>query len=276
MISPLRHGFRYTLHMNSIGGIVQFSHDLEVWLRYRRFESSRLGLLENFHSRLHRFRYACVRVSGSREGKLPGRRSRAVAWFGRRVLQWGCASCLIAAVACAPNYATLPPAAVAEAVEIAAADDEAGVLYVAPTLTAKTYRAWALGYDYAYYSLRGQGRVAGSPAHWLCVSIAYAGDRRRYSMAQLAPGHEPVEVALTSETKDCYTYPPEHEHRESFRIPLAHTLIMEHADRGLVVKVLAASGHENTLTLPPSYLQGYLQAVITDGVGKHGRRSNPR
>ena len=166
---------------------------------------------------------------------------------------------------CVPNYAVMPADDVAKKITIKDSEFDSSINYVAPTLFNSKQRGLLTGYDYENFSLRGwKSKSGGNVTHQLYIDIKYSSKWRYYQSASFENGKQQDLTIINREVVRCESYGSIGvlcDYRETFGISFTNEALNSLKETGFKVRGNSQSGHENILTVPANYIQGYLKAI---------------
>ena len=160
--------------------------------------------------------------------------------------------CFLAA-ACGPNYLNATPGEVAAAVTISDTEFDPRIKYVGPAAGSPLAQS---------VRLRGwRSRASGQLSHQLYVNIYYfRSGWRFYRSVNFAGGSYGEFVLIDRDVSGCSTY-GNCGFNETFGVALDDAFLRAHRASGFTVRANARNGHQDLITVPASYVDGYLQAV---------------
>ena len=157
---------------------------------------------------------------------------------------------------CATNYASRSADDIALATIIKDSDFDSQRRFTAPPIIIKESRGM-LFVDFLYPRLRAfQDKSTSLFSYQLYIAITYTGDRRSYKWASLIGGEDVLLDRVSSKVDNC----------AGIACQFTEVVIMQLPDLRPVnaafqVRINASSGHENIITVPMHYFEGFFAAL---------------
>jgi hypothetical protein len=112
------------------------------------------------------------------------------------------------------------------------------------------------------YLIRGwKDRSTGYLNNQLYVDVYYMGPLRSYEMASFQGGEQGQFTRIDLKLIGCYQTNGKCDYTEDFGVGLSTQFLQDHVQSGFAVQASAKDGTKTVFIVPPSYVQGYLNAV---------------
>ncbi|MCC6202596.1 MAG: hypothetical protein IT494_06280 [Gammaproteobacteria bacterium] len=169
---------------------------------------------------------------------------------------------LLCGTGCATNIAIKPPSEIAAQVEVKDSSFDQRITYTGPEVFESKSRG--LLTDHQRYRLRAwTDRKSGSFSYQLYAKVWYnTGGWRHYRSASFEDGKQAEVVRISAEpscmSRGGYT---SCSYEEVVGVSMPHDFVSSKATSGFTVRINSQGGYESFFTVPPNYIQGFLDSL---------------